>query len=465
LSTCDSLPRKRPVHEEDTMHAGQDDHQLDLHDDALLRCLRGKLSQERHITAEVLRLMAEVDRRRLYAQFACDSMFAFATGVLGLSEAGAYKRIQVARAGRRFPIIFEQVGAGRLHLSGLCVLVPHLTADNHRELLDAAAGLGKRRIEQLVAARFPKPDVPTSVRKLPNVTPPPVPVAPSARSEPTTGVSSSSMPPAVQKTAPVADTEPAPSGAVPTQRSPLGQTPQADRSEPALAPTPRHVQHHPQPLSADRYLLKVSVSGQLRDKLRQSQDLLRGQVPDGDIATVLEHALDALIAQQLKKKYAVGAKARRSTPQPRRSAEASPTASPAPTRRSATSPSRAIPAAIRRAVYQRDGGQCCFVDTQTGQRCQARAHLQFHHELPFARGGPHSVDNVRLLCAVHNAHVARRDYGAEHIQAAIDARTVAKKAPARPGEGSPKPTTTGSGHPRSADDATADLFQPQASPP
>ena len=52
---------------------------------------------------------------------------------------------------------------------------------------------------------------------------------------------------------------------------------------------------------------------------------------------------------------------------------------------------------------------------------------QFHHDVPFARGGPHSVDNVRMLCAMHNAHMARRDYGAEHIQAAIDAKTVAKK--------------------------------------
>ena len=88
------------------MHDGQNDQRFDLHDDALLECLRGKLSQERQITTEVLRLMAEVDRRRLYAQSACDSMFAFATRVLGMSEAAAYKRIQVARAGRRFPTLF-----------------------------------------------------------------------------------------------------------------------------------------------------------------------------------------------------------------------------------------------------------------------------------------------------------------------------------------------------------------------
>mgnify|MGYP000225824527 CR=1 FL=1 len=74
------------------MHAQQDDHPLDLHDDALLRCLRGKLAQERHITAEVLRLMAEVDRRRLYAQFACDSMFASSTIHRPSESASSYQR-------------------------------------------------------------------------------------------------------------------------------------------------------------------------------------------------------------------------------------------------------------------------------------------------------------------------------------------------------------------------------------
>ncbi len=74
------------------MHADRDDQRLELNDDTLLSCLRRTLAQERQVTAEVLRLMAEVDRRRLYAQFACESMFAFSTGVLGMSEAAAYKR-------------------------------------------------------------------------------------------------------------------------------------------------------------------------------------------------------------------------------------------------------------------------------------------------------------------------------------------------------------------------------------
>jgi hypothetical protein len=189
-------------------------HRVDLSDDVLLSRLRGTLSRERQVTAEVLRLMAEVDRRRLYAQFACDSMFAFATGVLGLSEAAAYKRIQVARAGRRFPTLFAQIGGGRQHLSGLCVLVPHLTADNHHELLEVAAGLGKRQIEHLVAERFPRPDVATSMRKLPTAARPSG--RPSARSEQAVSAPASCMPPAAQQTATAAArAEAVPSGAAP----------------------------------------------------------------------------------------------------------------------------------------------------------------------------------------------------------------------------------------------------------
>jgi hypothetical protein len=98
-----------------------------LSDDTLVARLRAQLGDEREACARVLRLMAEVDRRRLYAQAACSSMFDYATRVLGLSESAAYKRIRAARLGREYPTVFERVERGTLHLSGLCVLAPHLT--------------------------------------------------------------------------------------------------------------------------------------------------------------------------------------------------------------------------------------------------------------------------------------------------------------------------------------------------
>jgi hypothetical protein len=84
-----------------------------------------------------------------------------------MSEDEAYVRIRVARAARRFPRVAEALARGEVHLSGLCRLAPHLTPENHRDLLAAARGRSKREIEQLLAARYPRPEQPDALRKLP----------------------------------------------------------------------------------------------------------------------------------------------------------------------------------------------------------------------------------------------------------------------------------------------------------
>ena len=68
-----------------------------------------------------------------------------------------FNRILVARASRAFPLVLERLKNGAIHLSGLRILVPHLTPDNHLELLDESTRKSKREIEALVARRFPKP--------------------------------------------------------------------------------------------------------------------------------------------------------------------------------------------------------------------------------------------------------------------------------------------------------------------
>ena len=61
--------------------------------------------------------------------------------------------------------------------------------------------------------------------------------------------------------------------------------------------------------------------------------------------------------------------------------------------------------AIRRAVERRDGGQCTFV-SDDGVRCTAKHYLEIDHVLPFAWGGTHDEDNLRLLCQAHNQWMA-----------------------------------------------------------
>ena len=57
---------------------------------------------------------------------------------------------------------------------------------------------------------------------------------------------------------------------------------------------------------------------------------------------------------------------------------------------------RAIPAAVKREVWQRDGGRCRYVDPRTGRRCASRHLLQIDHVLPYALGGVTEPENLRL---------------------------------------------------------------------
>jgi hypothetical protein len=172
-------------------------------------------------------------------------------------------------------------------------------------------------------------------------------------------------------------------------------------------------------LSPARYSLHVTLSADTHHKLRQAQALLRHVVPTGDPAEVIDRALTLLVAHLERQKHAalrstrprkqvvprVGASPEGGAPDGAAVAtvgRGSGSTSAPPGRRR----SRYIPAAVRRAVWERDEGQCTFVGE--GGRCTERAFLEFHHRVPFADGGASTVENVALTCRVHNAYEADR---------------------------------------------------------
>jgi 5-methylcytosine-specific restriction endonuclease McrA len=71
--------------------------------------------------------------------------------------------------------------------------------------------------------------------------------------------------------------------------------------------------------------------------------------------------------------------------------------------------SRHIPAAVRREVWQRDGGRCAFVGS--AGRCAERGFLELHHVVPFAKGGEAITTNIELRCRAHNAYEAELSFG------------------------------------------------------
>jgi len=334
-----------------------------LSDPAILQNLTTLVVRDRGNTASLLAHLAEVDARRLFAPAGYPSMFEYCVRELRMSEDSAYKRIRAARTAREFPVVLDAVRDGRLHLTAVVLLTPHLTRDTADELLRAATHKSKAEIEQLLAERFPRPDVATRL----------APVAPSVSA------------PTIERASPVegllAERAPRPVELHETKLAP----------EPvAAAPTPARVT----PVAPRRFALQVTLDQETHDMLRYAQELLGHQVPSGDVAEVLKRSLQALVAKLEKQRFAA-------TEKPRIPGSAGTNA-------------RHIPAYVKRTVWERDRGQCTFVG-ENGSRCGARRFLEFDHVEPVARGGEATVDGMRLLCRAHNQLEAERAFGAEFM--------------------------------------------------
>src|SRR5687768_9145027 len=317
-----------------------------LSDHALLSGV-AELTRSQHLlTAKLLAHLAEVDARKLYLSEACSSLFAYCRDRLGFSEDEAYRRVEAARIARQHPRVFDRLESGSISLSVLAKLKPHVSAENMTELLDALAGKSVRDAERILAARFPKPDVADSIRKLPERRPPASASAPA----------------------------PAPAS--------------------ASAPAPMPDRGRVSPLSADRVQVKFTASRALEEKLALARDLMSHSNPSRDLATVIEAALDLLIADRKQKKFGETSRAQKK----RRPAQES-----------------RVTNATRREVVARDGLRCSYVDA-SGRRCEERGFLELDHREVRAKGGSSDHENVRVLCRAHNQGEAERVFGKDHME-------------------------------------------------
>jgi 5-methylcytosine-specific restriction endonuclease McrA len=344
-----------------------------LSDRDLLGRLAALVARDRVTTAELLAHISEVDARKLYLPAACPSMLVYCVRELHLSEDSALKRIHAARAAREFPEIFAALAEGRLHLSAVVQLAPHLTQENADGLFSAAAWKTKSEIQKLLAERFPRTEL-----------------LPLVEAVPTTD--SQLAPGRLETSAPKTVVEPS-------------------ELAPGRLETPRA---KVTPIAPQRFALHLSMGQSTHDKLRYAQELLSHQIPTGDIVDVIDRALDLLIAKAEKTKFAA-------TDRPRRSQRR-------------TTGKRHVPDHVRRAVWARDQGQCTFV-SESGRRCPARRFLEFDHIDEVARGGQATVERMRLRCRAHNQYTAERTFGAdfmenkrEEARQAAEARSEAARA-------------------------------------
>ena len=387
---------------------------LAMPDQDLLARVNELARSEREATAELVAHLAALELRpSLYAAQGYGSLFAYCTEALGLSEDAACNRIDAARAGRDFPLILELLASGSLTLTSVRMLRKHLTPENHEAVLARAANQRKERIAALVAELAPKPDVVTSVRKLP------VPAVSPARD---------SAAPAALPLEIVAATD-------------ADDSHRGDRSypSPVFRPDPRPVV---EPLAPERYRVQFTIGQPSYEKLRRLQALLRRDVPSGDAGAIFERFIDVLLEKVEKDKLGRRGRSKTGESTESRSVDAGQARATYENRiRSGTDsaasidvvnpmiqregPSRHIPNAVKRAVWYRDAGQCAFV-ADSGHRCTERTFLELHHIHPYALNGAATVGNISLRCRKHNRYEAELVFGS---LAFPEERTRRRRAP------------------------------------
>src|SRR6266705_7040259 len=149
------------------MHSGAFWELGDVTDRDLQAELSRLLASGSRTEARIIAHLAAVEERRLHLEAGNSSLFDYCCRRLRLSESEAFHRITAARLARRFPAIFGLIERRTVHLTAVCLLRDYLTPENHRELLEDASGKTKLQVQELLARRFPRPDVASTIRKLP----------------------------------------------------------------------------------------------------------------------------------------------------------------------------------------------------------------------------------------------------------------------------------------------------------
>ena len=206
------------------------------------------------------------------------------------------------------------------------------------------------------------------------------------------------------------------------------------------------------PLTADLRRLHVTVSRQFLRELNIAKDGISHVIPNATTEQVLQAAVRLLLEKQAKARGqvkrprttlplaaprakapagdaavtqdgalcclhegpAAAAPASQQTSPPFALLQADPPPTDPPTteplapRRSG--PREAIPVTVRRAVWARDHGRCAW-PLDGGGCCGSTHRLELDHIIPWAEWGPSTLENLRVVCALHNAVAARQAFG------------------------------------------------------
>ena len=353
-----------------------------LDSDALARRLHDFVSGERANQVDFLLHLDEFDRREEYLPRGFGSLWEYCLRELHLREGAAGRRIAAMKALRRFPRLESPLRDGRLCLSTAPLLAQVLTEENLDDLVAQAAFKTKAEVEHLVATIQPRTAPRDGLRKLPEA-------RAASLTLPPAGDAAPSLPPV--GAAALATTASPASPAAPTAQAATAHTP-----APARAPA---ADLHA--ISGNEWSLRVTIDGALKADLETLASLLSHKLRRSDLAALLREAVGCAIEKHGRRRGAVPPSRKRKSRPPL-------PAEDIPDR------SNSIPAEVKRAVFERDGGCCAFVG-KNGRRCGSRWQLEYNHVPPLAKGGKSTVEGVELDCRRHNIYEAEQVFGREYM--------------------------------------------------
>ncbi|BDG05147.1 HNH endonuclease [Anaeromyxobacter oryzae] len=335
---------------------------------ALSENLASLLRREHSALGAFLVALADFDRRRAWMTLGHASLFAYLHRELRLSKAAAQYRKVAAELIQEVPAVGGALGEGRLCLTSIVEAARVVTAQNWETVLPRFFGRSRREAMEVVAELQPQPAPPTRTIVSPVRSAPSEVAAGPAFARPTLALEVGAAGPAAGKCTPGSSSE------------------LTDREVDTSAHTRRPAEVVP--LTADLRRFHVTVSDRFLRKLQAAKDALAHTRPGAMEEELLEAGLDLLLEKAAKRKGLVSKP--RKTPPPAKADH--------------------IPAHVKRAVWERDGGRCQF-RLPSGEICGSTHQLEFDHIEPVALGGASTVENVRIACRSHNIISARRVFG------------------------------------------------------
>lgn len=309
---------------------------------------------QRKITHLVLLHIVEIEDRKLYAKLGFDGMYSYLTKGLGYSESSAYRRLQSARLLRKVPEIAVKIEEGKLNLSQLTQVQKSLreqTPSESQSLTPSATLEVLEKIENKSAFE--------TERVLASEFNRPVQVHESVR-------------------------------------------PQKDDSvRIELTFTKKQFADLEQ---AKSLLSHVCHEGNWSEVISQlAKEFNRKKLSPAKVTKVtmgnVEKNNDLTETQteklQIKRKHLTQSFATMKSQEAKR-------------------PRQYISIEIKRALFKKSNGCCEFTDQKTGKRCDSKYQLQIDHIHPWSLGGTNQIENLRLLCRMHNNFVFRSEKSASN---------------------------------------------------